>query len=62
MENLETFVRLSEQYGKETEVFIEMEDGRILEVFGIRPSDKGNGLILRLSPRPYDYRNELMED
>ena len=64
MEKLNRFVDLSERYcnGSETEIYVELEDGSIVEVFGIKPSDKNNALIISLSPNPYDYRKELMNE
>ena len=64
MEQLKRLVDASARYcnGDETEIYVELEDGRIVEVVGIKPSDKNNALILRLSSKPYDYRNKLMNE
>ena len=60
MDRLKTFKKLADEYGDQTEVYVELEDGRIVEVFGFEP--KNNSLIIKLSPRPYDFRKHIMEE
>lgn len=62
MDNLGRFVGLAEKYGEDAEVFIEMPDGALYEVFGIRPTDKHGALMITISPKPHDYRKSYMED
>ena len=54
MDNLGRFVGLAEKYGEDAEVFIEMPDGALYEVFGIRPTDKHGALMITLSPSGND--------
>lgn len=62
MDTLERFVSLAEKYGEDTEVFVEMPDGALYEVFGFQPTDKHGALMIKLSPKPHNYRKSYMEE
>lgn len=62
MDNLKRFKDLAEIYGEETEVYVELEDGRIVEVFGLQPITEKGALLIKLSPKPHNYRKYLMEE
>ena len=63
LDNVESIIRISEKYckGNDTDIYVELNDGRIVEIMGIKPTANGTGLILTLSSKPYDYKQELME-
>ena len=61
MDDLKRFKNLAEIYGEETEVYIELEDGRIVEVFGLQPVTEKGALIIKLSPKPHDYSSYLKD-
>ena len=62
MRTLSDFKSLAATFGENTEVFVEMPDGELYEVFGFQPTDKHGALMIKLSPRPHNYRKNYMED
>lgn len=62
MRNLEDFKSLADTFGEETEILIEMPNGELYEIMGFQPTDKNDALMIKLSPRPHDYRKNYMEE
>ena len=62
MDTLERFVSLAGTFGEDTEVLVEMPNGEVYEIFGFQPTDKHGALMIKLSPKPHDYRKSYMDD
>ena len=61
MRDLKDFKSLAETFGEETEILVEMPDGALYEIMGFQPTDKHGALMIKLSPKPHDYRRHFME-
>ena len=62
MRDLKDFKSLAEAFGDDTGILVEMPDGELYEVMGFQPTDKHGALMIKLSPRPHNYRKSYMED
>ena len=54
MRNLRDFKSLTETFADDTEILVQMPDGKLYEIMGFQPTDKHNALMINLFPRPHD--------
>lgn len=62
MRDLKDFKSLADTFGEDTEIFVEMPDGELYEIMGFQPTDKHSAMMIKLSPRPHNYRKNYMEE
>lgn len=62
MRDLKDFKSLADTFGEDTQILIEMPEGELYEIMGFQPTDKHGALMIKLSPRPHDYRKNYMEE